>query len=98
MRRNGAWRAAAILATPSVYGPKVSRHVILAIKLLGTHRAWVRLSVQVSSDIVPVEIGRMGVRVVADLASVSVSLLDAKAANADGIVVSGRGRRSRVAA
>ena len=76
-------RTAAVLSAPAVDRPQVRRHVVLPVELLGTDGAGVRLPVEVGGHIVPVEIGRVGVGVVADLASVGVALLGAIAPDAD---------------
>ena len=63
---------------------KVSRHVVFPVELLVADGAWVGLALQVSGDIVPMEVAGMGVRVVAHLAAVRVPVLDAEAADGDG--------------
>ena len=61
----------------------MSRHVVFPVELLVADGARVGLALQVSGDIVPMEVARMGVRVVAHLAAVRVPVLDAEAAYAD---------------
>ena len=72
--------------SPPVHGPEVRRHVVLPVELLVAHGAGVGLAVQVGGDVVTVEVGRVGVRVVAHLAAVGVAIQDAEAADADGVV------------
>jgi len=67
-----------------VHRPQVGSHVVLAVKFLVTHGARVGLALEVGGDIVPVEVGGVGVRVVAHLAPVIVPVLDAEAADTDG--------------
>ena len=68
----------------------MSRHVVLAVELLVADAAGVGLALQVCGDVVPVEVARVGVGVVADFAAVVVALLDAEAADGDGRGVAGR--------
>ena len=60
-------------------------HIVLSIELLVADGAGVGLPLQMRGDIVPVEVARVGVGIVAHLAAVSVAVLDAEAANADWI-------------
>ena len=62
----------------------MSRHVVFPVELLMADGARVGLALQVGGHIVPVEVARMGVRVVAHLATVRVPVLDAEAADGDG--------------
>ena len=69
---------------PAVDGAQMRRHVVLAVELLRTDAARITLAVEMSRDVMPVEVGGVGVRVVAHLAPVRRALLDAEAADADG--------------
>jgi len=69
---------------PPMHRSQVRRHVVLSVELLLAHGARVGLALEVGGDVVPVEVGGMGVGVVADLAAVGVTVLDAEAADADG--------------
>jgi len=62
----------------------VSRHVVLPVELLLADGAWVGLALEVGGDIVPMEVARVSVCVVAHLAPVRIPVLDAEAADRDG--------------
>ncbi len=77
-----------------MHGPQVRRHVVLPVELLRADGARVGLAVQVGGDVVAVEVGRVGVGVVAHLAAVGVALLHAEAPDADRVALLGSlGRR-----
>ena len=61
-------------------------HVVLPVELLGADAAGVALPVEVRGHVMPVEVGRVGIGVVAHLAAVRVALLDAEAPDGDGTV------------
>jgi len=67
-----------------VHCAQVSRHVVLPVELLVADGAWVGLALEVGGDVVPVEVARVSVCIVAHLATVSVPVLDAEAADRDG--------------
>jgi len=66
-----------------VHCAKVSRHVVLPVELLVADGARVGLALEVSGDIVPVEVAWVSVGIVANLATVGVPILDAEAADGD---------------
>ena len=66
-------------------------HVVLSVKFLMTHGARIGLTLEVGCHVVPVEVGGVGVGVVAHLAAVVVPVLDAEAAYTDGGGGLGRG-------
>ncbi len=74
---------------PTVYRSQMCRHVVFPVEFLVANRARIWFPVQMGSDIMPVEVGRVGVWIVADFAAVSISLLGAIRPDADGRI-SGR--------
>ena len=76
----------------------MGRHVVLAVELLLADGAGVGLALKVGGHVVPVEVGRVGVGVVAHLAPVRVAVLDAEAADADGRGRVGGGRQAATSA
>jgi len=62
----------------------MSSHVVLPVELLVADSAWVGLALEMGGDVVPMEVARMSVCIVAHLAAVSVPVLDAEAADRDG--------------
>ena len=55
-RRRGQGWAPGILSAPSVDRSQMRRHVVLAVELLGTDGAGVRLPVEMGGDVMPVEV------------------------------------------
>lgn len=74
--------------------PQVSSHIVFTVELLVADIAGIGLPVQMCCHIMPVEVRGVSVRVVADLAPVSIALLNAETPDADGIRVIGRGATS----
>lgn len=67
--------ASRIGVAPTVNSSQMCRHIVFTIEFFGADRAWIRLSVQMGGYIMSVEVRWVGVRIVTDFASVSVSLL-----------------------
>ena len=95
----GPGPAGRAVAAPPVHGSQVCRHVVLPVELFMTNFARVGVPLQMGGYIVPVEVARVGVGVVADLTAVRVlgrSLIRAEAADADGIGSLGRAKTAGV--
>jgi len=87
-REGGAGRGGAAAAAgghpPPVDRPQVRGHVVLPVELLVADSARVGLALQVGGHVVAVEVAGVRVGVVAHLAPVRVSILDAEAPYGDG--------------
>ena len=79
----------------------MGRHIVFAVEFLVTNGARVRFSVQVSGNVMSMEIGRMSVRIVADLTTIRIPFLQAIRTDTNGrIGVTGSrrpGRAGRIA-
>ena len=77
------------------------RHVVFAVEFLVANGARIRFSVQVSGNVMSMEIGRMSVRIVADLTTIRIPFLQAIRTDTNGrIGVTGSrrpGRAGRIA-